>query len=118
MERKPAVAVVFHHIGPYHHARLDAAADRLSMTGIEWSAKGYEAWGAADSPARYHKVSLFSEATEKHPGKAELQRAFSSALDKAKSDVLAVNGWNNFGSLIAAHCSLVAANWRTNALGL
>ena len=48
MERKPAVAVVFHHIGPYHHARLNAAADRLSVTGIEWSAKGYDAWGVAD----------------------------------------------------------------------
>jgi len=42
MERKPAVAVIFHHIGPYHHARLNAAADRLSVTGIEWSAKGYD----------------------------------------------------------------------------
>jgi len=39
MERKPAVAVVFHHIGPYHHARLNAAADRLSVSGIEWLAK-------------------------------------------------------------------------------
>jgi hypothetical protein len=42
MERKAAVAVVFHHIGPYHHARLNAATDRLSVTGIEWSAKGYD----------------------------------------------------------------------------
>ena len=69
MERKPAVAVVFHHIGPYHHARLNAAADRLSVTGIEWSAKGYDAWGAAATPARYHKVSLFPEATDHYPGK-------------------------------------------------
>jgi hypothetical protein len=45
MESKPAVAVVFHHIGPYHHARLNAAADRLSVTGFEWSAKAYDAWG-------------------------------------------------------------------------
>ena len=67
MERKPAVAVVFHHIGPYHHARLNAAADRLSVTGIEWSAKGYDAWGAAATPARYHKVSLFPEATDHSP---------------------------------------------------
>jgi len=52
MERKPAVAIVFHHIGPYHHARLNAAAEKLSVTGIEWSAQGYDAWGAADSPAR------------------------------------------------------------------
>jgi len=33
------LAVVFHHIVPYHHARLSAAADTLSVTGIEWSAK-------------------------------------------------------------------------------
>jgi glycosyltransferase involved in cell wall biosynthesis len=106
MERKPAVAVVFHHIGPYHHARLNAAADSLSVTGIEWSAKGYDAWGAAATPARYHKVSLFPEATDHYPDKAELRRAFWSALEQTNPDVVAVNGWNNFGSLIAANCCL------------
>jgi 1,2-diacylglycerol 3-alpha-glucosyltransferase len=104
MERKAAVAVVFHHIGPYHHARLNAAADRLSVIGIEWSAKGYDAWGAADSPARYKKISLFPEATDHCPGNVELRRAFWSALEQAKPDVMAINGWNNFGSLIAANC--------------
>ncbi|MEP6585191.1 MAG: glycosyltransferase [Candidatus Udaeobacter sp.] len=104
MERKPAVVVVFHHIGPYHHARLNAAADRLSVTGIEWSAKGYDAWGAAATPARYHKVSLFPEATNHSPGNAELRCAFWSALEQMNPDVVAVNGWNNFGSLVAANC--------------
>jgi 1,2-diacylglycerol 3-alpha-glucosyltransferase len=104
MERKPAVAVVFHHISPYHHARLNAAADRLSVTGIEWSAKGYQAWGAAPTPARYHKVSLFPEATDHYPKKTELRSAFSSALAQVNPHVVAVNGWNNFGSLIAANC--------------
>src|SRR6266576_2933595 len=106
MERKPAVAVIFHHIGPYHHARLNAADDRLSVTGIEWSAKGYDAWGAADAPARYTKVSLFPEATNHSPGNAELRGAFWSALEQADPDVVAVNGWNNFGSLVAANCCL------------
>jgi len=106
MERKPAVAVVFHHIGPYHHARLNSAADKLSVTGIEWSAKGYHAWGAAATPARYHKVSLFPEATDVYPNKAELHCAFSSVLEQTNPDVVAVNGWNNFGSLIAANCCL------------
>ena len=106
MERKPAVAVVFHHIGPYHHVRLNAAADRLSMTGIEWSAKGYDAWGAAATPARYHKASLFPEATNHFPDNAELRCAFWSALEQTNPDVVAVNGWNNFGSLIAANCCL------------
>ena len=104
MVDKPSIGVVFHHIGPYHHARLNAAADRLSVTGIEWSAKGYDAWGAAATPARYHKVSLFPEATDHSPGKAELRCAFSSALEQTTPDVVAVNGWNNFGSLIAANC--------------
>ena len=102
MERKPAVAVVFHHIGPYHHARLNAAADRLSVTGIEWSAKGYDAWGAAESPARYTKVSLFAEAADRYPGSRRRREAFRWALEQANPDVVAVNGWNNFGSLAAA----------------
>src|SRR4029078_5461328 len=106
MEHKPAVAVVFHHIGPYHHARLNAAADRLSVTGIEWSAKGYDAWGAAESAGRYQKLSLFPHATEQHPGNRELQQAFSSALEQVKPDIVAVNGWNNFGSLVAANYCL------------
>jgi hypothetical protein len=104
MERKPVVSVVFHHIGPYHHARLNAAADKLSVTGIEWSAKGYDAWGTAATPARYRKVSLFPEATDRPPDKDALRRAFSSALEQANPDVVAVNGWNNFGSLIVANC--------------
>lgn len=104
MERKPAVAVVFHHIGPYHHARLNAAAKTLSVIGIEWSAQGYDAWGAAATPARYRKVSLFPEATDHYPDKAELRRTFSSALEQTKPDVVAINGWNNFGSVIAANC--------------
>ena len=106
MERKPAVAVVFHHVGPYHHARLNAAADRLSVTGIEWSAKGYDAWGAAESPARYYKTSLFPEASVRCPGNAKLKQAFWAALEQTNPDVVAVNGWNNFGSLIAANYCL------------
>src|SRR6266545_1828662 len=106
MERKPSVAVIFHHIGPYHHARLNAAAERLPVTGIEWSAKAYDAWGAAGDPARYQKVSLFSEATDHYPRKTELRRAFWWALEQANPDVVAVNGWNNFGSLAAARCCM------------
>jgi len=104
MEHKPAVAVAFHHIGPYHHARLNTATDKVSVTGIEWSAKGYDAWGAPDSAARYQKISLFPEATDHHPQKSDLRRAFWSALEQTNPDVVAVNGWNNFGSLITADC--------------
>ena len=107
MKHKPSVAVVFHHIGPYHHARLNAAPDRLSVTGVEWSAKGYDAWGVAEARARYHKISLFPEATRHYPAGAQLRQAFCSMLEQATPDVVAVNGWNNFGSLAAANCCVV-----------
>jgi glycosyltransferase involved in cell wall biosynthesis len=104
MDHKPAVAVVFHHIGPYHHARLNAAGERLPVIGIEWSAKAYDAWGATDSSPHYHKISLFPEATDQFPTRLDLQRAFCSALEQLNADVVAVNGWNNFGSQAAAIC--------------
>jgi len=71
MESKPAVAVVFHHIGPYHHARLNAAAARLSVTGFEWSTKEYGAWGADFSRARCRKVSLFPAASDRFTGSGQ-----------------------------------------------
>jgi 1,2-diacylglycerol 3-alpha-glucosyltransferase len=104
MESKPSVAVVFHHIGPYHHARLNAAANRLSVIGFEWSPKSYDSWGAADSPARYQKICLFPETADRHRSSDERRRAFCSALAHANPNVVAVNGWNNFGSLAAARC--------------
>ncbi len=104
MVYEPAIAVVFHHIGPYHHARLNAAATRLSVTGFEWLAKAHDAWGKAGSDARYHKVSLFPEAAHNNLGSSQLRRAFWSALEQANPDVVAVNGWNDFGSLVAADC--------------
>src|SRR5436309_7185071 len=104
MVYKPAIAVVFHYIGPYHHARLNAAASRLSVTGFEWLAKAHDAWGKAGSDARYHKVSLFPEAAHNNLGSSQLRRAFWSALEQANPDVVAVNGWNDFGSLVAANC--------------
>ena len=103
MQHELSVAVVFHHIGPYHHARLNAAADTLAVTGIEWSAQGYDSWGASESAARYQKISLFPQATDQYPKKTALRDAFSSALEQIKPDVVAVNGWNNFGSLLAVN---------------
>src|SRR5439155_25450947 len=104
MESNPAIAVIFQHIGPYHHARLNAAAEKLSVTGFEWSARAQHPWGAPAFPARYHKVSLLPEAEKGYPGSAQLRRALCSALERVKPYVVAVNGWNDFGSLAAANC--------------
>src|SRR5260370_1573656 len=47
---------------------------------------------------------IVTEATEGYSGKGELWRALCWALEQGKPDAVAVNGWNNFGSLAAANC--------------
>jgi len=81
-------------------ARLIDVGDRH-----EWSAKGYGAWGAAATP-RDHKASLFPGSNRSLSGRAELRCAFWSALERKHPDVVAVNGWNNFGSLVVANAGL------------
>ena len=58
---------------------------------------------------RLRGITKFRFSPKQHdhsPGNAKLRQAFWSALEQARPDVVAVNGWNNFGSLIAANCCL------------
>jgi len=100
MVDKPRIAVVFHHIGPYHHARLNAAADRLSVTGFLNGQPKAMTRGAQRSRLRGITKFHFSGSNRPLPGNAKLKQAFWTALEQARPDVVAVNGWNNFGSLI------------------
>jgi glycosyltransferase involved in cell wall biosynthesis len=98
----PKVAVVFHHIGPYHHARLNAAAQRLSILGLEWFAVGSYPWGIAVEQCGYEKKSLFARYNSKQSYHSKvLENHFINALRDYSPDVLVVNGWKDFGSLIS-----------------
>ena len=98
----PKVAVVFHHIGPYHHARLNAAAQRLSILGLEWFAVGSYPWGVAVEQCGYEKKSLFARYNSKQSYHSKvLENHFINALRDYSPDVLVVNGWKDFGSLIS-----------------
>ena len=100
------VAIIFHHIGPYHHARLNAAACKLSIAGIEWSNKESYAWGPASDQPTYEKRSLF-DCTNKLSGqKGILEKRLADALRDCSPDVLVINGWNDFGSLISLSTAL------------
>ena len=98
------VAVIFHQIGPYHHARLNAASCSLRVIGIEWSGREAYPWGQSASRPGYGKVTLFPNGEVEHRTKAELGEAIGNVLDEVKPNVVAVNGWNDFGSLITIRC--------------
>jgi hypothetical protein len=74
MERKPAVAVVFHHIGPYHHARLNAAACSLRAE----STAAFFAGGGHRIEAAFLKSPKLM--TEVPPPKKPAVRKLRSAL--------------------------------------
>src|SRR5947209_6548506 len=104
MDPQTTVGVIFYNIGPYHHARLNAASDFARVIAFEWSACATEPWGAASNPAKYQKRSLFSDVRAGSVENRGLQSVFSAALDELRPDVMAINGWNDFGSLVAVKC--------------
>ena len=100
------VAIIFHHIGPYHHARLNAAACKLSIAGIEWSNKENYAWGSVSDRPIYDKISLFDCINKLSCQKDILEKRLTDALRDCLPDVLVINGWNDFGSLISFSAAL------------
>jgi glycosyltransferase involved in cell wall biosynthesis len=100
------IAVIFHNIGPYHHARLNAAASLYSVAGIEWSARQTIAWGESATPPLYRKVSLFPATEGAVWTNRILYAALEGQLREIRPDVLAVNGWNDFGSMVSVACGV------------
>lgn len=100
------VAVVFQHIGPYHHARLNAAARYLRIVGVEWSAQDSFGWGRAEDASAYRKVSLFERSQRGSHANAVLALRMAAALAEIRPHAAAVNGWGDFGSVLTLRCCL------------
>lgn len=103
----PQVAVLFHRLGPYHHARLRAAGMKMRVTAIEFSNidKMYE-WDLLDGANGFKRVRLFSdEAVENLPSDRVLKRV-KEVLNEIRPQVVAIAGWSD-------RCSLAALWWCT-----
>lgn len=97
----PKVVVFFHHIGPYHHARLNAFAKNLQVIGIEWFARGSYDWGNSTNNFVYKKYSVLPRLDRDFLCRTStLEEKLLTILSDFSPDIIVVNGWNNFGSLI------------------
>lgn len=87
------VAVVFHRFGPYHLARLEAAARLMPVTGIEIVAKDrVYAWDVVRGPNGFRRVTLFE--TDSSCAVADvLVRRMWAALDAERPAAVALPGW-------------------------
>ncbi|TAK98852.1 MAG: glycosyltransferase [Verrucomicrobia bacterium] len=94
------VAVVFHRLGPYHVARLTAAAKVMRITAIELSAETREyAWIKVNTEGQLNRVTLFPEADSRAANSREVAARMEKILGETKPDAVALPGWSDGGAL-------------------
>ena len=55
------LAVIWHRLGPYHHARLRAAAQRVELTAIEMSGEdNTNAWDKVTGSDGFRRLTIFA----------------------------------------------------------
>ena len=102
----PKLAVLFHRLGPYHLARLNAAAALGEVVAVELSGAGGEyAWDAVTA-AGFERVTVCPEGDSNTLPPKELRTRVEATLDAVRPDVLAVAGWGDRGMLCATRWGL------------
>jgi glycosyltransferase involved in cell wall biosynthesis len=94
------VAIVFDRFGPYHVARLEAAADTADVVGIEVFGESREyAWDQVASSGRFKRITLFPGASYSESEPAAIRRAIGDALSTVRPHVVALPGWSHPAAL-------------------
>ena len=96
----PTVAVVFHRLGPYYFARLQAVGRLLPIVGMETSGidETY-AWDLIAGADGFERVTLFEKADAQKLPAVEVVRRVGLALDKVRPAVVVVPGWADSAAL-------------------
>jgi glycosyltransferase involved in cell wall biosynthesis len=94
------LAVLFDRIGPYHHARLQAAARVCDVTGVEFSAVDRQyAWDPVDSFRAYERKTLWTDQEAHLSSLGALRSRLDRVLGDSRPDALAIPGWATRGAL-------------------
>lgn len=102
----PRVAIIFDNFGPYHIARLSAAAAcGMDVTAIEVGGQSEDyAWDRPDSHG-LHRVALFP-GSSRGLKQATITAAMEQALERAAPDAIAIPGWADKAGLAALRWAL------------
>ncbi|PYJ52857.1 MAG: hypothetical protein DME83_04115, partial [Verrucomicrobia bacterium] len=98
-----AIAIFFDRLGPYHWARLQAAARLFRVVAIETCAitREYQ-WERIDQPRAFDRVTLFDDVSDGRSLKRVLLRQkLAKALCEVDPAVAMIPGWATPASLIA-----------------
>ena len=96
------LAVLFHRFGPYHHARLRAAARAGDTVGIELSrVDATYQWDTVEGSDGFAKVTLFDDRDIGAVPADAIEERLSRVLTEVAPTVIATPGWGDAGSLLA-----------------
>ena len=99
-----STAVIFHRLGPYHHARLRVAGRLLPIVAIESSGVDETyAWDKVAEADHFECVTLYDRADARNLPAAEVASCVGSALDRVQPTVVVVPGWADSAALGALH---------------
>lgn len=92
--RRP-VAVIFHRLGPYHHARLHGVSKLTSLLAIEVVRKDSTyAWDIVDERAPFRCCTLFPSMNGSGPSPAGIARRLANLLSAEHPAAVVVPGWS------------------------
>jgi 1,2-diacylglycerol 3-alpha-glucosyltransferase len=96
------VAVIFDNFGPYHVARLAAAAQRCDLLAIEVneSSRDYP-WARPARVLRLNEVTLFQSRDASEPRAPALRMRLADAIASHRSEVVFVPGWASMTSVMS-----------------
>jgi glycosyltransferase involved in cell wall biosynthesis len=96
------VAVLFHRLGPYHHARLRALTGKCDLTAIEFSTvDNTYGWDSITGGTPYPVISLFTDADVESKPTEAIFEGMRNALERISPDVVAIPGWSSKAALAA-----------------
>src|SRR5206468_6589412 len=101
--KNESIAILFDRLGPYHWARLQAAARLFRVVAVETYAitREYQ-WEGIDEPRAFDRITLFDDVSEgRNLKRGRLRQKLAKALREAEPAVALIPGWATPASLIA-----------------
>lgn len=88
------IIVSWHRFGPYHHARLRAAAEIFSIVGLEISRVDHvNAWTLVAESGCFRQITLLDGSAPEAASSAELRCRLGACLDEVAPEAVVVHGW-------------------------
>jgi len=95
------IAVIFHHFGPYHHARLKAAAGYCDVVAIEVAGEGSEYdWKRIETDS-CPSITLFPTGDTRRMSTKTISARMDEVLRDARCAAVAIPGWSDNAAMAA-----------------